>query len=114
MNEAPLPEISLTDIDLAENVFRFGVSGRMACLSSARRYHAGGCCSLLRTRPLVMPWISSAFVMVSTRITLAHCDSVRRGHPRHQQRPCKLSFKPISTDHLAFRSARLWGIGDSV
>jgi hypothetical protein len=26
-------------------------------------------------------------VMVSTLITLAHYDAVRRGHPRHQQSP---------------------------
>jgi hypothetical protein len=33
--------------------------------------------------------MSSLSVMVSTLITLAHYDAVRRGHPRHQQSPAK-------------------------
>jgi hypothetical protein len=28
-----------------------------------------------------------SFCDASTIITLAHCDAVRRGHPRHQQSP---------------------------
>ena len=34
---------------------------------------------------LLMAWMSSPSVMASTIITLALCDAVRRGHPRHQQ-----------------------------
>lgn len=35
-----------------------------------------------------MAWMSSPSVMASTLITLAHCDAISRGHPRHQQSPC--------------------------
>ena len=43
--------------------------------------------------------MSSLSVMASALITLAHCDAVRRGHPRHQQSP----FSQAKDVRLAWR-----------
>jgi hypothetical protein len=43
-----------------------------------------------------MAWMLLAFVMALTRITMAHCDAVRRGHPSHQQ--SRVYNKPLFSE----------------
>jgi hypothetical protein len=40
-----------------------------------------------------------SFCDASTIITLAHCDAVRRGHPRHQQ--SQFRFVPITVETIS-------------